>query len=269
MRVVVSCSRRTDVPAFHADWLVAALEAGSVCVVNPFNGRTRRIPLDRKSVHTLVLWSKNFGPLLERLDSLRGYHLFFHFTINTPCELEGNLPPLETRLEQLEQIVRRFGPQRVTWRFDPIVFWRTKSGELRNNLEGFERIAACAGRLGIRRCVFSFVTLYRKVLARQRRLGILFVDLPQKQKREIAAQLAATAAKYGLQLYACCQPSLSGVAGIRPSACIDGHLLSRLAGEEAPTKKDRGQRKECNCTVSVDIGRYRTCRHLCAYCYAV
>ncbi len=267
MKTVISCSRRSDVPAFYSDWLVAALETGSVWVANPFNGRRRRVNLTPNSVHTLVLWSKNFAPLLGRADAFRRYHLFFHFTINTPCELEGALPPLDARLEQMAEISRRFGSQRLTWRFDPIVFWRTKDGSLRHNLGAFERIASFAAKCGVKRCVISFVTLYRKVLLRQRRLGVWFEELSSERKREIAAELADKAARFGIKVFACCQPVLAEV--VAPSACISGELLSELAGEPAPTKKDPGQRKECNCTVSVDIGRYRSCRYRCAYCYAI
>ena len=267
MKTVVSCSRRTDVPAFYSDWLVSALEAGFVWVANPFNGRRRRVSLTPESVHTLVLWSKNFGPLLRRVEAFRRYHLFFHFTINTPCEMESGLPPLDTRLEQMAEIARRFGPQRLTWRFDPIVFWRTKDGALRHNLNAFEQIASFAAKCGIRRCVISFVTLYRKVLRRQKRLGVRFEELSAEKKREIAAELVEKAARFDIKVFACCQPLLAGV--VAPSACINGKLLSELAGEPASTKKDPGQRKECNCTVSVDIGRYRSCRYRCAYCYAI
>ncbi|RKY18829.1 MAG: DUF1848 domain-containing protein, partial [Planctomycetota bacterium] len=171
------------------------------------------------------------------------------------------------RLEQMAEIARRFGPQRLTWRFDPIVFWRTTNGTLRHNLNAFEQIASFAAKCGIRRCVISFVTLYRKVLRRQRRLGVRFEQLSAERKREIAAGLVEKAARFDIKVFACCQPLLSGI--VTPSACINGRLLSELAGEPAPTKKDPGQRKECNCTVSVDIGRYRSCRYRCAYCYAI
>jgi len=269
VRTVISCSRRSDVPSYHIDRLLGALSTGHCEVKGPFGGPTRRVSLLARDVHTIVLWSKDFAPLLARVDAFSSYHLFFHFTVNTPSPLEGELPPLAARLQQLATLARRFGPERISWRFDPIVFWRGRDGVVRDNLSAFERIAAAAARVGVSRCVFSFATLYPKVLRRQRRLGVEFVDPPLARKREIVARLAETAGRHGISLLACCQPELLGVAGVRPSSCVDGRLLSELAGEEADARRDGGQRAGCGCTRSVDIGAYNTCRRGCAYCYAL
>ena len=109
-RVIISASRRTDIPAFYMPWFMACIDQGRFNVVNPYNQKTYQIPATPEEVHSIVFWSKNFGLFLrhrygEWLNQKR-YRLFFNFTINSPHpRLEPKVPSLEDRLQQLAQLL--------------------------------------------------------------------------------------------------------------------------------------------------------------------
>ncbi len=63
--VVISASRRTDIPSFYMPWLMAQLEHGFVETVNPYNRYRKRVPATPDAVHSIVFWSKNYGPFLK------------------------------------------------------------------------------------------------------------------------------------------------------------------------------------------------------------
>lgn len=266
MRTVISASRRTDIPAHYYDWLREGLRSGKVEVTQPFNRRVATVSLCDADVHTRVLWSKDFANVVRDLDFWCRQSLYFNFTLNDCSNLEPNIPPLEKRLEQMRILANAFGPGRINWRFDPIVYW---DGGRRNNLAGFEALADRIAEVGVRRCTFSFMTIYRKTVARGRRLGIAFYDPPLEEKREVATRLANEAHLRGMVLLNCCNKGLEGIANLERGRCIDGALLARLSGEPCSLERDRSQRSECGCTVSRDIGSYwMICPHACFYCYA-
>lgn len=266
MRTVISCSRRTDIPTFYLRWLLEALQRGTAEVENPITHQTHGVDLRPQSVHTLVLWSKNFGPFLRRSEAFAGRHLYFQFTINEGGEIEPNVIGIEPRLLQLRGLARRFGPERISWRFDPITFW---DDGRKHNLSHFERIAEEVAKTGVRRCTISFTQWYAKVRRRMESVGLEAYDPPVERKREIAAGIADHCARLGIATYACCNDYLLGIPNVVKSRCIDGHLLAELAGEPCSTARDRSQRAECGCTQSRDIGSYsQLCYHSCVYCYA-
>jgi DNA repair photolyase len=253
-------------PAFYLDCLIGFLRQGFAEVINPFSGRTSRVDVAPEHVHTLVLWSKDFGPFLRNPDAFRDYRLYFLFTLNDMPELEPRVPPLRKRLDQVRELTARYGPGRIGWRFDPVVF--RKEGPVMTD-DSFRGIGEKMAESGVRRAIFSFLDLYGKVKTRNERFALGIVNPPLAVKREYAAKLAVHAREIGLSLESCSE-TLGGIEGISPSACIDGVLLSRLAGEPASTVKDSGQRPACCCTMSRDIGSYREmpCPHGCLYCYA-
>jgi hypothetical protein len=276
MRTVISASRRTDLVAFFPGWLADIVRRGEVEVRGP-RGRTRRVDLRPEAVHTFVLWSKDFAHLLEDAAGLRTAlerydQIYALFTITGlgGTRIEPGVPPPEAALAQLPALIAAAGdPRRVSLRFDPVFTWRDGAAAL-SNLDFFGTIVDRAARTGIRDVRFSFVQRYRRADRRIRDRGIEAVDPPEAEKTAAALRLARTAEERGLRLHACSQPFLA-VAGVRPSACIDGGLLGELhpRGERATTAKDGGQRPDCGCTRSIDIGSYaQPCGHGCVYCYA-
>lgn len=269
---VISCSRRTDVVACHTGWLAEGLRAGGVEVPSPFGRPARHVSLWPEDVHSIVFVSKDYGPLLANREGVRELlapfaQLFFHLTITGlgGGPLEPGVPPWRQVAGQLGPLVAWAGdPRRVTARFDPIVHWR-EGERILSNLPLAEPILDEVAGAGVRTVRVSIAALYPKL----RRRGYAWHDPSPEERTAIAARLLELARPRGLELYACADPTLVA-AGIRPSACIDGRLLSALhpQGLAAPTRKDPGQRPACGCTPSVDVGSYRLrCRHGCRYCY--
>ncbi len=282
--IVISASRRTDIPAFHMPWFMDRIGTGVFEVVHPFSRKIRIVPVSAASVHTIVFWSKNFGPFLEegcgeRLEA-RGFHLYFQFTLNPEDPvLEPGVPPLENRLAQLRELALRFGAAGVNWRLDPICFYRLEEkGRMRNNLGKVERIADAAAAAGIASCTTSFLDLYAKVRRRAAgRSGFCFVDPPLAAKIETLLGIETMLARRGISLFTCCEAqllaSLPETSTVRAGSCIPSERLVALYGGSLSMARDPGQRRSqgCLCRVSVDVGSYdrQRCRHGCLYCYAL
>ena len=282
LKTVISASRRTDIPAFYMPWFMERLQAGRFQVVNPFNNRSTIVSAGPDQVHSIVFWSKNFGPFIAgeygmRLEEM-GYHLFFNFTVNSAMPiLEPAVPLLGKRIGQLAALAKQFGPRAINWRFDPLSFFTTGDGGTRDNLADFSEIAAAAFDAGIQRCITSFMDFYPKIERRVKKMaGFAFLDPPIEKKIDILYQMQATLEPYGIELQACCErallETLPADLPIKASSCVPNELLAALYGKGVSLRKDAGQRVKagCGCGVSVDIGSYREhpCGHRCLYCYA-
>ena len=281
-KIIISASRRTDIPAFYMDWFMQGIDDGYFEVTNPFNHRVSTVMATPEHVHTIVFWSKDFRPFLDGGygETLRqmGYHLFFNFTVNAESPwLEPHIPPLPERLQALTAFADRFGPETISWRFDPICFFRPPGGPDTDNLSDFQAIAKVMGDSGITRCITSFMDHYPKIQKRLAALpGFAFHDPPLEEKVRVLEWLAQVLKPYRINLYTCCEKEVMAAlpedSTIQSSQCIPGRLLTDLFGRDISLRKDAGQRVKqgCGCTVSSDIGSYhrQPCRHNCLFCYA-
>ena len=277
MKKVISASRRTDLVAFFPEWLAKVLKRGKAEVHGP-SGHSFEVCLNPDVVHTIVLWSKDFANVIGNRyglkDVLQNFaQLYCHFTITGlgGTFIEKGVPSYRTTLFQLDDLVDIVGiPERVTVRFDPIVYWK-EGDDIKTNLAIFEKIAPFLHKNRIKSVRISFAQWYRKATRRAEKHNFQYIDPPEEQKRKDANMLARVARDWGLELYSCSQDFLAEIPEIHPSSCIDGTLLQSLHPDKdaVSTKKDRSQRTECRCTESVDIGSYNQfCPHCCLYCYA-
>ena len=276
---IISCSRRTDIPAFLMEWVIEKINIGNVEVINPFNRKQiSLVSLDPKDVKCWCWWSKNFKEWIKAyhsdqalFDLYKGH--YFQFTINSPSELEGNINiSLGERFKQMEWLIENFGNLSVNFRFDPIIFYRKKnSNSLSSNLGKFKFIIENISALGLTEMIFSFATIYPKVKNRMISRGFIPIDPPIKKKKEILNKLNFFCEKHNITMKACCQPDLLDIKGIEQAHCIDAYKIEKIISEPIPKIKDSGQRKSCGCFKSKDIGGYTgifRCKHNCDYCYA-
>jgi hypothetical protein len=260
---IVSASRRTDLPAFGAEWFSSCLDAGKAEVRSPYSGRPVTVSLRREEVLAFVFWTRNPRPFFGVLDRLEreGYPSVFQFTLTGHSRaMEPFVPPFPEAVSSFRELSARIGPARVLWRFDPLF-----PGESPEALfSRFDRVsAALAGLSG--RCTLSIASPYRKSLRATRHIQGLW-EL-RDGFREAVERLASLGRDRGFDVRSCCTPLLAEW-GIAPAACICAEELRALwPGAEIP-KTSSPVRAGCLCSGSRDIGAYRTCRHGCLYCYA-
>ena len=289
---IISCTRRSDVPAHKMDWMLDAMRRGSVDVVNPRNWHwISTVDLSPAVVRCFAWWSKDYAPWIAAWRTEEGHALLsaydahlFNFTINGEASaLEPGLATtLAQRLDQLRWLCQTFTPESVVLRFDPVVHYRVisqgPSAPVLDNMEHYREIMGSAAACGIRSVSFAFVNPYKRSIDRMRERGMELVVLTAEEKEPIVSVMAAEAKEFGVQLLACCQPEISEFEGIGTSSCVSGATIDGLLRAkkkrplEHPSTRDTGGRyPKCHCTKSVEIGGYGkdfACSHSCAYCYA-
>jgi hypothetical protein len=267
--MIVSASRRCDVPAFAGDWFMDQLRKGRVRVANPFRpGQGRQVSLSREDVDAFAFWSRDPRPFLKHLPEVErgGYPFYFLITLTGyPASLEPAAPSAAEAAGFFRELALRIGRRRVVWRYDPVIF--TPATSPGYHAENFSRLAESLAPFASR-AIVSFFDPYPKALRRLRQAGIdpAAASGAPGQQAELLAVFARVADRLGLEIQSCAEPVL--LAGVRPGKCIDEKLLNELFELKLTYRKDPSQRTLCLCQRSVDIGSYGSCRHGCLYCYA-
>lgn len=271
--MVLSVSRRTDIPALYSDWFLDRVKERFILTANPFfpNGKVAKILIEpvrvtenllggkevTGNVDGIMFWTKNPKPMFDRLHELDEFKYYFHFTLNLYDEkIEVNVPPFNERIKIFQELSKRIGPDRVIWRYDPILLsndhdiaWHIKQMEyMAKELSGHTE-----------RCMTSFLIPGKNKS----------IWPPNKQQQdELLREFARITQTNGMQLYTCAIGDDWSKYGIKKAQCTDPELFSKLTGGKIKTKRLDGTRKHCGCMPCVDVGVYNTCTHDCVYCYA-
>ena len=264
--MIISASRRTDLPAFYPDWLFNRFREGRVLVRNPMNPHAiSDVRLSPDVVDGIVLWTKNPLPMLSRLSELDRYPYYFQFTLTAyGTDVEPSLPSKTGVLAPAFQTLsRKIGRERVVWRYDPIFFSARYTAD--EHCRRFRRLASLLGPY-TEKCTISFLDFYRDTARNTRPLRPL--SPTAAQRFELAGRLTLIAAEYGLTLDTCAVEEDYSQLGVSHADCIDLERLERIGGWRLNTPRAKGQRPACGCAESVDIGAYATCPGGCRYCYA-
>lgn len=265
--MIVSASRRTDIPAFYSDWFMDKIGQGFSYVMNPFNRKqVNKIILTPDTVNCFVFWTKNAAPMMDKLHVLdeKGFKYYFLFTV-TPYgrDIEPGIEDKERILDTFVSLSNLIGRKKVVWRYDPILISRRYDKGY--HYEMFEKY--CERLCGsTEKCVVSFLDMYAKTERNTRDLDIIQPD--GKDMNEIAFKLGDIAKRYRIVIETCCEKIDMSHPNIKPGKCIDKELIEWITGRPINAEKDASQREGCGCVKSVDIGQYNTCLHGCAYCYA-
>ena len=264
--MILSASRRTDIPNYYSEWFLNRIGDGYLYVRNPMNPhQVSKINLSPDVVDCIVFWTKNPKPMLARLDELSAYAFYFQFTLTGyGTDIECNVPHKKNDvIPTFQNLSRKIGAQRVVWRYDPILFTDKYTPEY--HLKAFAEIAQKL-RGYTTKCVISFVDFYAKNKKSMEALHTYF--LSESELIAFATKIAQIASVNDMTVASCVEKMDLSSCGIEHNCCIDKALIEQIIGCKIEAEKDKNQRKECSCIESIDVGTYNTCKNGCQYCYA-
>jgi len=262
--MIVCASRRTDIPAFHAEWMINRLRAGYVLVRNPVQRDViYRVNLTPRNIDMLVFMTKDPRPIVEYLDEMTEMGIKYCFQVTvTPYgkDVEPGVPFKADIVDSFKEISKKIGKDRIIWRYDPVVindrydirYHSRKFNTLCDELRGYTD-----------RCTFGFVDLYKKLerFSEEEKLR----KTTTSEICQIGKMMSETVEGRGIKLNYCCAEVDLTEYGISHKGCIDKDYMTSL---NVPSELSSPLRDRCKCVKNIDIGSYDTCDHNCIYCYA-
>ncbi len=263
--MILSVSRRTDIPAFYTEWFFNRLKQGFVYVRNPMNyHQVSEVALNPDGIDCIVFWTKDPSNILNKLDQLAEYSYYFQITVNSyDNQIERNVPNRNKVVQAFQALSGMIGKERTIWRYDPIIL--TKEMDMESHFRNFELLAAKLEGY-TEQCIISFVDFYKKA---ERNMGhIAYLPIHNDTMKMMGERMFEISQNHSIAIKTCSEQIDLSSAGIEHAKCVDGQLISRIIGKKIITNKDKNQREVCGCVESIDIGAYNTCKHGCLYCYA-
>jgi hypothetical protein len=289
--MVISASRRCDIPRFAFGWFMERLDAGFVEVENPFNPRQiKQVSLlppsaespPAESAELFAFWTRDPFAILECAEELerRGYGFYVMTTLNSyPAVLEPNLPSAGEVIKTMRELERKISKGRLIWRYDPVFL--SSITDFEYHRRNFAGLAAALNGI-VSKVIVSvydeYVKTEKRLLALERNNSLKRLPHYSQETgvekrlhpelRGLLAEFAGIAGKEGMEIQSCAEEDLSG-CGIKAGACVDGDYIEKMFALKNPGK-DRGQKRSgCLCAQSVDIGSYGSCPAGCVYCYGL
>ena len=109
--MILSVSRRTDIPGCYPEWFMNRLREKYVMTRNPMNfHQVSQINLSPDFIECIVFWTKNAVPFMDYLDELNsmGYMYMFQYTITSyDNTLEKNIPDKKRHYKKCTGIIRK------------------------------------------------------------------------------------------------------------------------------------------------------------------
>lgn len=200
--------------------------------------------------------------MLEHMDLLEPYRQYWFVTI-TPYgkDIEPNVPDKNLVIESFRRLCGYVGPDCMCWRYDPVFI--DSSWTMQRHIEAFS--AMCGKLEGFTHtCVISYIDLYEKVLRNFPEVR----SVPFDTQIKLTRVFVEIAAEHGMIIKPCGEDPRLSSTGADCSGCMTQQTFEQAVGQNLILPPNPGNRKECACYITNDIGQYNTCGHLCRYCYA-